>query len=153
MKQEATPLTYSQRRSLVKLLSTDYTGEIWDKLTDKYNEVRSTREQQLIRAALSPKRRKQIADIKSLRAKLEILEDDLWANGLRIESDGDIDILHSDRTFNAAIRKHLNEELGTLTEAVTNPVRLARAKILLAATTEEAKKIMEPLLQRAMTVK
>ncbi|MGA2269060.1 MAG: hypothetical protein ABSH44_11380 [Bryobacteraceae bacterium] len=142
---EATKLSDSQRTALAKQLA-NYTGDIWEKAKDKYSKARSSRKQALITESLPDDARKMADGIVALRAKLVPLEDDFRAEGFEVDDDGDIEILCGDRRFGKMIEKKLDSELGTLEEVVTRPFDLARVKILLVATAEEAEKIIEPLL-------
>ena len=138
-------LSDSQRTALEKKLA-NYSGEIWDKARDKYSDARSSRRQALIKESLPDDVKKMADGIIALRAKLVPLEEDFSAKGFKFDDDGDIEILHEERRFGKTIEKQLDSELGTLEEVVTRPFALARVKILLVATAEEAEKIIEPLL-------
>jgi hypothetical protein len=139
-------LSDSQRTALEKKLLANYTGDIWEKARDKYYEARSLRKQVLIKESLPDDVQKMADGIIALRAKLVPLEEDFSAKGFKFDDDGDIEILHEERRFGKTIEKQLDSELGTLEEVVTRPFALARVKILLVATAEEAEKIIEPLL-------
>jgi hypothetical protein len=139
-------LSDSQRTALEKKLVTNYSGDIWGKARDKYSEARSSRRQALIKESLPDDARKMADGIIALRSKLVPLKEDFSAKGFKVDDDGDIEILHEERSFGKTIEKQLDSELGTLEEVVTRPFDLARVKILLVTTAEEAEKIIEPLL-------
>ena len=139
-------LSDSQRTALEKKLVTNYSGDIWGKARDKYSEARSSRRQALIKETLPDDARKMAHGIIALRSKLVPLKEDFSAKGFKVDDDGDIEILHEERSFGKTIEKQLDSELGTLEEVVTRPFDLARVKILLVTTAEEAEKIIEPLL-------
>lgn len=146
MKQDETTLSDSRRTAFEKMLAATYSNPVWERAKDKYHEVRRLRKQELIRSSLSAEAKKLVAEIESLRAELEPLEEKLWAVGFELENDNEINILHSEHRFAKGIDKRLDQEFGTLEEAVTKPFEDARAQILFVATAEEARKIVEPLL-------
>jgi hypothetical protein len=146
MKHEETTLSDSRRTAFEKMLAATYSNPVWVQARDKYDEVRRSMKQELIGSSLPAEAKKLVGDIESLRAGLAPLEEKLWAAGFELENDQDINILHSEHRFAKGIEKRLDQELGTLEEAVTRPFEDARAQILFVATAEEARKIVEPLL-------
>jgi hypothetical protein len=146
MKQDEGTLSDSRRTAFEKMLVTSYSNPVWERARDKYDRVRRSRKQELIRSSLPAEAKKLVAEIESLRAEIEPLEGNLWAAGFQLDNDHEIDVLHSAQRFAEGIEKRLNQELGTSEEAVTKPFEDARAQILFVATAEEARKIVEPLL-------
>ncbi|HEV8039823.1 MAG TPA: hypothetical protein VGP62_13230 [Bryobacteraceae bacterium] len=146
MKQDETTLSDSRRTAFEKMLATNYGNPVWERARDKYETVRRSRKQELIRSSLPVEAKKLAGEIESLRAELEPLEEKLWAAGFQLDNDHSIEILHSAKKFGQGIEKRLNQELGTSEKTVTKPFENARAQILFVATAEEARKIVEPLL-------
>ena len=147
MKQEETTLSDSRRTAFEKMLVPSYNNAVWERAKDKYYEVRRLRKQELIMSSVPAEAKKLVGEIQSLRAEIEPLEDALRATGFALDDGCEIDILHSGHKFEKGIEKRLNQELGSLEEAVTKRFEDARAQILFVATAEEARKIVEPLLR------
>jgi hypothetical protein len=146
MKQDETTLSDSRRTAFEKMLVTSYSNPVWERAKDKYDRVRRSRRQELIRSSLPAEAKKLVGEIESLRAELEPLEGKLWAAGFQLDNDHEIDIQHTEQKFAKGIEKRLDQELRTSEEAVTKPFEDARAQIFFGATAEEARKIVEPLL-------
>jgi hypothetical protein len=152
MKQDEGTLSDSRRTAFEKMLAASYSNPVWERAKNKYDRVRRSRKQELIRSSLPAEAKKLVGEIESLRAELEPLEGKLRAAGFELYRDQKIEILDSAERFAEGIEKRLDQELGTSEEAVTKPFEDARAQILFVATAEEARKIVEPLLRFEVTV-
>jgi hypothetical protein len=167
---EATQLTQPQRKALVDMITMSYSGEIWSRAKNKYEEIRSALEQSLVKE-LSEKNervkpliaavhryREEVrlaeADLENSKVDLDAAEEKLVAAGFNLDSDGDLALSHlRANSLKRTVENRLDDALGTKEQVLVIPFETARLKLLTVATTEEAEKLVEPLLNFEVKVK
>jgi hypothetical protein len=160
---EGTQLTQPQRKALVDMLGMGYSDVIWSRARSKYEEIRSDLFDSFIREAAEKNQSTQdiIATIFRLKAaerkvetilqnaKVDLAEAQgkLKAFGFRLSDGGNLS-LSSDcpDALKQSIDKRVDKELGTREQVLEIPFEIARLKLLTVATSEEAEKLVEPLL-------
>lgn len=167
---EASQLTQPQRSALVAMIEMNYSGEIWNRAKNKYDEIRSSLFDSFARESAEKIQgtKDLIAGIQRLRAEirnaqlilkhsnvdLEAAKEKLRAVGLLLLDDGNLSISNEcPDDLEQSIVKRVNKELGTREQVLIVPFESARLKLLTVATSEEAEKIIEPLLNFEVKVK
>jgi hypothetical protein len=162
MKEGTAQFTQSQRTALLNLIACNYGGEIWNRARSKYDEIRDSLEESLIKEWVQKYSAKDLIDsVHQLRAQAAKAERDLEKArtavseaeaslakvGFDLSDDGSVTLSRrAPGSIMSDLEKRLDKELGTKEQVLAKPFDLARLKLLTVATAEEAEKIVEPLL-------
>ena len=166
---EGTQLTQPQRTALLKLIASDYSGEIWNRARDKYNEIRDSLEEALIKEWVQKydaqnsidyvrqartQATKAKHDLETATTAVSEAEAQLARVGFNLSDDGAVTLSRrAPGSMKSDLEKHLDKELGTKEQVLAKSFDLARLKLLTVATAEEAEAIVEPLLNFELKVK
>ncbi len=169
MKEGIQQLTQPQRTALLKLIVSNYDGEIWARARNKYDEIRDSLEEALIKEWVQKFDANESIDrVRQARAQATKAEHDLQKAttavseteaelarvGFDLSDDGSVSLSRrAPSSMKSDLEKHLDKELGTKEQVLAKPFDLARLKLLTVATAEEAEAIVEPLLNFEVKVK
>ena len=151
MNGETQQFTQPQRKALSDLLKE--WGDVWSRAQRKFEGTRTSRKEAIIREVAGDGITKAKENLLSLRAKVQVAEDELRQLGFELDDDGVLDLISSSSRLAKTIERRLDAEVGTKHEVLTRPFDAARIKLLLVASAEEAEKIVEPLLNFEVAVK
>jgi hypothetical protein len=151
MNGETQQFTQPQRKALSDLLKE--WGDVWSRAQRKFEGTRTSRKEAIIREVAGDGITKAKENLLSLRAKVQVAEDELRQLGFELDDDGVLDLISSSSRLAKTIERRLDAEVGTKDEVLTRPFDAARIKLLLVASAEEAEKIVEPLLNFEVAVK
>lgn len=146
---EGTQLENTHRKAIMEQLAGYNAGTVYQKAREKYRTARNAYENLLCNDVVRDQGADKLAaDVLNLESQLEQAKLTLKNAGFELDRDGNVDILQNGKV-GSLIRKveaAVLKDFGTEDTFVEPLFQAARIKLLLATTVEEAKKIVEPLL-------
>jgi len=146
-------LTQPNRAELLKLFEKN--GTAWDRVCEKYREVRDTIEGNLVKAlAKEHGVDKLVNEITALKTRLTSATEALRHAGVDVDGDGDFNLRYdAPRAWKNRIEEELDKKVGTNAQVLEQPFEHARLQLMMVATVKEAAAVIEPLLNFEVPVK
>jgi len=151
---EETKLDAAQRKALLEQLS-EYSGGVYKGAKRKYLAARDSFKSLLYKKLAHEQGvDKLLVEVKQLKAKLSTSEHQVNEAGFSVDSSGNFDLnYNAPEEWESSVEEEAEREFGTEEAILERPFEMARVKLLLATTVEEAEKIVEPLLNLEVKVK